>query len=148
MCCENSQLHTDVDECLHHLLNNCTYKCVNTIGSYYCICEFWYSLEADGKSCVGKLCKLHSISHFRIHAHHYNAVSAGKIAGITVGLLIILLVSPLIVLLGVYTSSHWHQKKQYVTIQQLYFSESYILYSGLLQILNRLQQQEAKLIHQ
>ena len=60
------RFHTDVVECLYQSLNNCTYICVNTIGSYYCICEFWYSLDADRKTCESKLCKLHSITDVRI----------------------------------------------------------------------------------
>ena len=59
VCAVKTSLLTDVDECSYQLLHNCTYKCVNTMGSYYCICEFWYSLGADGKTCEGNLCKLH-----------------------------------------------------------------------------------------
>ena len=62
-------LLTDMNECSYQFLHNCTYMCVNIMGFYYCICEFWHSLGADGKTCEGKLCKLHSlkISRFRIH---------------------------------------------------------------------------------
>lgn len=42
---------TDVDECASHAAQ-CEHRCVNTIGSYFCVCEDNYILyPGDGASC-------------------------------------------------------------------------------------------------
>ena len=38
-----------------HLPAQCQDNCVNTWGSYYCTCRQGYRLQADGKTCLGKL---------------------------------------------------------------------------------------------
>ncbi|XP_041432755.1 fibrillin-1 isoform X2 [Xenopus laevis] len=43
---------SDIDECAYSWLNNCAYGyCVNTIGSYYCVCPTGYTKGA-GNTCV------------------------------------------------------------------------------------------------
>ena len=44
---------TDVDECENNL-NNCSYMCINLNGSYYCVCDFGFSLQDDGETCRSK----------------------------------------------------------------------------------------------
>lgn len=41
----------DVDECL---INNggCSQGCVNTVGSFYCVCVYGYELDIDERTCV------------------------------------------------------------------------------------------------
>ena len=41
----------DVDECL---INNggCNQGCVNTLGSFYCVCIHGYELKMDKRTCV------------------------------------------------------------------------------------------------
>ena len=35
-------------------LSHCEYNCVNTPGSFYCICADGYEVVPDGYSCIGK----------------------------------------------------------------------------------------------
>ena len=47
----------DVDECLSEKTNNCNKnfgQCLNTIGSYKCLCNYPYN--GDGIVCNGVLC--------------------------------------------------------------------------------------------
>lgn len=41
----------DVDECAKKSTNNCDMQCVNTEGSYQCICDSGYRLDGDGHTC-------------------------------------------------------------------------------------------------
>lgn len=43
------QCQTDVDECREQHL--CSQMCVNTAGSYRCVCEEGHALAGDGRSC-------------------------------------------------------------------------------------------------
>ena len=40
----------DVDECENNL-NNCSYMCINLNGSYYCVCDYGFSLQDDEETC-------------------------------------------------------------------------------------------------
>ena len=42
---------TDINECLGD--HDCNHTCSNTDGSYSCMCDRGYNLQADGKSCTG-----------------------------------------------------------------------------------------------
>ena len=44
----------DIDECSSQD-HGCEHTCVNTDGSYVCICTIGYSLNADGRTCDGIL---------------------------------------------------------------------------------------------
>ncbi|XP_037834253.1 fibulin-7 isoform X2 [Kryptolebias marmoratus] len=52
----DNNICTDIDECqLFHLAQPgrlCIHQCVNTPGSFYCICPPGYSLASDGRSCT------------------------------------------------------------------------------------------------
>ncbi|XP_064384592.1 deleted in malignant brain tumors 1 protein-like isoform X4 [Halichondria panicea] len=37
----------DIDECLNASLNNCSQRCMNTMGSFYCYCDSGYEGSAD-----------------------------------------------------------------------------------------------------
>ena len=43
----------DVDECLDNN-GNCSHKCVNTEGSYYCECPAGYILQPNNRICEGE----------------------------------------------------------------------------------------------
>ncbi len=43
--------YSDIDECLNASLNNCSQRCMNTMGSFYCYCDSGYEGSAD---CIGK----------------------------------------------------------------------------------------------
>ena len=47
----------DVDEC-SLVLDNCTQICIDTLLSYKCACVYGYTLQSDGRTCVGKLCHI------------------------------------------------------------------------------------------
>ena len=48
LCCPFS----DIDEC--KIANGrCDHKCVNTDGSYYCMCKRGFKQAADGRRCRG-----------------------------------------------------------------------------------------------
>lgn len=49
----NASDPTDVDECL--VLNGtCEHICINTQGSFQCLCRSGYQLHIDGHTCVGQ----------------------------------------------------------------------------------------------
>ena len=43
--------HVDIDECFSNT-SGCHRGCINTNGSFYCICEDGYMLSDDGMTCV------------------------------------------------------------------------------------------------
>ena len=43
---------TDIDECMREI-GKCYHGCVNTIGSFRCICRPGYQLQPDGRACKG-----------------------------------------------------------------------------------------------
>lgn len=47
------QCFVDIDECMHYS-GGCQGKCVNTAGSYTCICPVGEELGEDGRICVSK----------------------------------------------------------------------------------------------
>ena len=50
----------DIDECSDPQVHRCQHSCVNTIGSFHCVCDPGYTLDTNGKTCTGKL-QLHII---------------------------------------------------------------------------------------
>ncbi|XP_053550348.1 uromodulin-like [Bombina bombina] len=42
---------TDIDECTYAWSNNCSFDCINTFGSYECLCRSGYS-QISGNTCV------------------------------------------------------------------------------------------------
>ena len=48
----NTYTHADVDECSG--ANDCQQICINTEGSYECMCEQGFMLDADGIKCNRK----------------------------------------------------------------------------------------------
>lgn len=52
--CKISCFFSDINECLNGN-GNCTQLCTNTIGSYSCSCANGYLMQADGRTCIGKL---------------------------------------------------------------------------------------------
>ena len=44
----------DVDECVMGTAG-CDHNCTNTEGSFFCFCSDGFSLEADGKTCSGRM---------------------------------------------------------------------------------------------
>ena len=51
---EQFQFCVDTNECETGQMN-CSYECVNTIGSAYCACPEGYQIAEDGFSCEGKI---------------------------------------------------------------------------------------------
>ena len=49
-----SVLFLDIDECK---VNNggCQQRCVNTVGSYQCLCQAGFVLDEDARKCIGKM---------------------------------------------------------------------------------------------
>ena len=45
---------SDIDECSRED-DDCGQLCINTFGSYKCICKDGYYLHHDGKTCLGKI---------------------------------------------------------------------------------------------
>ena len=43
----------DIDECED--TDNCFQNCINTIGSYQCLCDHGYLLDPDGLTCNGMI---------------------------------------------------------------------------------------------
>lgn len=41
-------LYTDIDECAS---SPCDHTCINTPGSFVCICRDGYELNSDGRTC-------------------------------------------------------------------------------------------------
>ena len=44
--------YSDIDECVQGLAE-CSQRCNNTIGSYFCTCMDGYELESDNHTCTG-----------------------------------------------------------------------------------------------
>ena len=43
---------TDVDECSEGA-HNCDQLCTNIVGSFTCSCNTGYTLDSDGRTCIG-----------------------------------------------------------------------------------------------
>ena len=50
-------MFSDIDECTRDE-HDCNQLCINTVGSYECMCRDGYFLHQDGKTCLGKLQKV------------------------------------------------------------------------------------------
>ena len=50
--------HADINECEDASLNRCSHTCINTNGSYNCLCPYELTLSSDGVTCNGKQVKL------------------------------------------------------------------------------------------
>ena len=48
----------DINECTE-VMDDCTHRCVNTKGSYYCTCHSGYELRKDNITCSGELMSNH-----------------------------------------------------------------------------------------
>ena len=50
-------LYSDTDECIDGT-HNCSQICINTIGSFTCVCDDGYELDSDEVTCNGmyKMC--------------------------------------------------------------------------------------------
>ena len=47
--------YLDIDECSNQTsLNDCSDRCVNTVGSFMCACSSGYRLASDQRTCIGK----------------------------------------------------------------------------------------------
>lgn len=53
---------SDIDECLQNgrICNNG--RCINTDGSFHCVCNAGFQVAADGKNCEGKMFLQRSVS--------------------------------------------------------------------------------------
>lgn len=53
---------SDIDECLQNgrICNNG--RCINTEGSFHCVCNAGFQVAADGKNCEGKMFPKRSVS--------------------------------------------------------------------------------------
>ncbi|XP_069115078.1 fibrillin-1-like [Argopecten irradians] len=48
--------HQDVDECLGLPRDHCQYHCMNTFGSYHCVCPPGRAVNSDGRTCSDVEC--------------------------------------------------------------------------------------------
>ena len=64
-------LSSDIDECIVNGVMCRNGRCVNTDGSFQCICNAGFELTPDGKNCIGKLYTqhTHSLSHTHTSTH-------------------------------------------------------------------------------
>lgn len=60
-------MYSDINECVRST-EICDQRCVNTAGSYYCICEVGYELQDDKKTCKvnGKYTSIKNIYNTRV----------------------------------------------------------------------------------
>ena len=47
--------YLDIDECDSGQSNNCEQLCTNLPGSFFCDCREGFKLNADARSCDGKM---------------------------------------------------------------------------------------------
>ena len=53
--------HLDIDECSDGT-RDCSETCINTVGSFTCVCNYGYVLDTGGFTCYGK----------HKHVYHYD----------------------------------------------------------------------------
>ena len=57
ICVEKTTLNTctDINECASYNEDpHCSQTCINTLGSYICMCSSGYVIESDGHNCTGQ----------------------------------------------------------------------------------------------
>ena len=78
----NHNLDLDVNECAR-LNGGCDHQCNNTFGSFNCKCRKGYSLEGNGKRCIGKfeinVEKVNSCLRIKIHLNHKHTIKVSEI---------------------------------------------------------------------
>ena len=56
----NACISADTDECLLNKDNRfCSQMCINTNGSYYCLCNDGFLLQSDNYNCIGIYTYIH-----------------------------------------------------------------------------------------
>ena len=45
----------DINECADEGSNDCSHRCVNSVGSFHCGCNIGFVLQEDGYTCNGKI---------------------------------------------------------------------------------------------
>jgi len=67
--CTTSYFFSDIDECQSNQLNSCGQDCVNIPGSFICDCYQGYELNADRRTCDGKMFVINRV--YLIHDQLY-----------------------------------------------------------------------------
>ncbi|CAH3144217.1 unnamed protein product [Porites evermanni] len=49
--CQVKHVIQDIDECNQEFKGNCSHRCVNSPGSYYCKCPNGFQMSQDNKTC-------------------------------------------------------------------------------------------------
>ena len=78
--CSSNQ-RSDIDECRNASLNECSHTCINTNGSYNCLCPSELALSNDGVTCKSKLILSNFIELIDIPYIVSDGVLSGSILG-------------------------------------------------------------------